>query len=207
MIVLNDVTKTLDNNKILDNVNLVIQDGKTYGFVGRNGSGKSVLFKLIVGLFLPTSGTVEFKNVNIQREVRALIEKPNFIDELTGFENLKLLASIQNQITDDDIIEILKELDLYNDKDKKYLKYSLGMKQKLGIAQVFMEGPKYMILDEPFAGLDEKSVNIVRNMLLEYKKQGVTILLSSHVKEDIDLLCDEVYEVKHGKVIKTDFDN
>ena len=159
MIVLNDVTKVLDNNKILDNVNLVIQDGKTYGFIGRNGSGKSVLFKLIIGLFLPTSGTIEFENVNIQKEVRALIEKPNFIDELTGVENLKLLASIQNQITENEIIEILKKLDLYNDRNKKYSKYSLGMKQKLGIAQVFMEGPKYMILDEPFVGLDEKSVS------------------------------------------------
>lgn len=202
MIILNDVSKKLDDNVILNNVNIQIEEGKIYGFVGRNGSGKSVLFKLIVGLFLPTSGTIKYENVNIYKDVRALIEKPNFIDELSGLDNLKLLASIQNRISNKDIEDIMKQLNIYNDKDKKYSKYSLGMKQKLGIAQVFMENPKYMILDEPFAGLDDESVKKLRTMLINYKKQGVTILLSSHIKEDIDLLADEIYEVKNGTIEK-----
>ena len=132
--------------------------------------------------------------------MRALIEKPNFFPELTGYENLRLLAKIQNKIGDKEIYEALKDVNLYDEKDKKYSEYSLGMKQKLGIAQVLMEDPDIMILDEPLNGIENKTAEIIRNILKEEKAKGKIILIASHIKEDIENLADEVYEVDGGRV-------
>lgn len=205
-IVIKNVSKSFDGIEVLHDVNLDLEEGKIYGFIGRNGSGKSVLFKIICGLYYPTSGSVIVDGVDIHKndvfpnDMRVLIEKPNFLPNLTGLENLKLLASIQNKITEEDIILILDKLNLKKDMNKLYHKYSLGMKQKLAVAQVFMENPKIMILDEPFNGIEEKTVEVIKKILLEEKKNGKIILISSHIKEDIEELADTIYFVDAGSV-------
>lgn len=205
-IVIKNVSKSFDGIEVLHDVNLDLEEGKIYGFIGRNGSGKSVLFKIICGLYYPTSGSVLVDGVDIHKkdvfpnDMRVLIEKPNFLPNLTGLENLKLLASIQNKITEEDIILILDKLNLKKDMNKLYHKYSLGMKQKLAVAQVFMENPKMMIFDEPFNGIEEKTVEVIKKILLEEKKSGKIILISSHIKEDIEELADIIYFVDAGSV-------
>lgn len=159
---LKNVTKEFDKVEIIKNISLEFETGKIYGLYGRNGSGKSVLMKLICGFLIPTKGKVLIngKDFNAKNEypdnLRAVIEKPSFFPELTGFENLKLLAKIQNKINDEEIIKALDLVNLIDEKDKKYSKYSLGMKQKLAIAQAIMEDPSILILDEPFNGIEEK---------------------------------------------------
>lgn len=205
-IVIKNVSKSFDGIEVLHEVNLDLEEGKIYGFIGRNGSGKSVLFKIICGLYYPTSGSVLVDGVDIHKndvfpnDMRVLIEKPNFLPNLTGLENLKLLASIQNKITEEDIILILDKLNLKKDMNKLYHKYSLGMKQKLAVAQVFMENPKMMIFDEPFNGIEEKTVEVIKKILLEEKNNGKIILISSHIKEDIEELADTIYFVDAGSV-------
>lgn len=201
-----NITKKFDNVEILKNVNLTMTDGHIYGFIGRNGSGKSVLLKIICGFYQPTSGTIlldgenYLENNSFPKDTRALIENPNFLPDLTGFENLKLLASIQNKITEKDILDTLEKLNLMSEKDKKYSKYSLGTKQKLGIAQVLMEDPHVIILDEAFNGIEEETAKKLRNVLIEEKNKGKIIILASHIKEDIDVLVDVLYKVDNNKI-------
>lgn len=205
-IVVKEVSKSFDDAEVLHDINLEFKEGHIYGFVGRNGSGKSVLFKIMCGLYFPTTGGVVIDGVDIHKNnifpnnMRVLIEKPNFLPNLTGLENLKLLASIQNKITEDDIIDILNKLNLKDDMNKLYHKYSLGMKQKLAIAQVLMEDPEIMIFDEPFNGIEEKTVKIIKNILLEEKKKKKIILIASHIKDDIEQLADIVYLMDDGKI-------
>ncbi|HHT38248.1 MAG TPA: ATP-binding cassette domain-containing protein [Mollicutes bacterium] len=202
-----DLNLTIKSNVILRNINLKIEAGKIYGFIGRNGSGKSMLLKSICGLLKPTTGNVIVDSEDIYKKdifpsnTRAFIDKPSFIGNLTGFENLKLLADIQNKITDEEIKMALKKCDLEGQMNKKYGKYSLGMKQKLAIASVLMEDPDIMIFDEPFNGVDNKSVEKIRSILLTEKQKGKTILIATHIKEDIDLLCDVIYELDLGEII------
>ena len=182
--------------------------GKIYGLSGRNGSGKSVLLKLICGLYKPTSGKVLFDGIEYNSNdvyvpnLRALIEKSSFFPNLSGFENLKLLAYIQHKIFDDEINNALKVVNLYEEKDKKYSEYSLGMKQKLGIAQVIMENPQIMILDEPFNGIENDTVKKISKYLLQEKKKDKLIIVSTHIMEDLDNLSDEVYSFDNGTVKK-----
>lgn len=205
-IVVKEVSKSFDDAEVLHDINLEFKEGHIYGFVGRNGSGKSVLFKIMCGLYFPTTGSVIIDGVDIHKNnifpnnMRVLIEKPNFLPNLTGLDNLKLLASIQNKITEDDIIDILNKLNLKDDMNKLYHKYSLGMKQKLAIAQVLMEDPEIMIFDEPFNGIEEKTVKIIKNILLEEKKKKKIILIASHIKDDIEQLADIVYLMDDGKI-------
>lgn len=202
-----NLTKKIDKNIILDNINLNLKENKIYGFIGRNGSGKSVLFKLICGFYKPSSGEIIIdgndinKNNNFLPDTRILIEKPNFISDLTGFENLKLLSKIQNKITDKEINEALDIVNLSEEeRHVKYHKYSLGMKQKLGIAQVIMEDPKIMIFDEPFNGIEEETVLKLKKYFKKIDKKNKIILFSSHIKEDILEICDVVYEVKNHEI-------
>lgn len=207
-IVIKNVSKSFDGVEVLHDVNLDLEEGHIYGFIGRNGSGKSVLFKIICGLYYPTTGSVIVDEIDIHKndifpnDMRVLIEKPNFLPNLTGLDNLKLLASIQNRITEEDIILILDKLNLKKDMNKLYHKYSLGMKQKLAVAQVLMENPKMMIFDEPFNGIEEKTVEVIKKILLEEKKEGKIILIASHIKEDIEELADAdtIYFVDNGSV-------
>jgi ABC-2 type transport system ATP-binding protein len=208
LIEVKNLSKNFKGVEILKNVNLKFNNGKIYGLVGRNGSGKSVFLKLLCGFYIPSIGTITFDSVDYIKEkgfpldTRALIEKPNFLADLSGFENLKLLASLQNKITDNEIIKTLEDVNLIEEKDKKYSKYSLGMKQKLGIAQVLMENPKIMIFDEPFNGIEEATVKKIKKILLEEKKKDKLIIISSHIKEDIEELADEVYLFDGGLVNK-----
>ncbi len=200
------VSKKFENNYVLKDVNLTFKSGKIYGFIGRNGSGKSVLLKIICGFYSPTEGEILLDNYNYIKDgnfpdsTRALIEKPNFLPDLTGYENLQLLASIQNKIGKKEIDETLQKVNLKEEANKKFAKYSLGTKQKLGIAQVLMEDPKIIILDEPFNGVENDTAKIIRNILLEEKKKDKIIIIASHIKEDIDTLADVVYEVNGGKI-------
>lgn len=205
MINLIDLYKKIDNNIVLDNVNLKLKKGYIYGLVGRNGSGKTMLLNTICGFIKPTSGKILVNNIDLYEEKkflpnsRALIEHPKFIDNLSGYENLELLAGINKIIGKEEIEQVLKEVDLYEHKDKKYGKYSLGMKQKLGIAQVLMENPEIMILDEPFNGLDQKSADKIRKKLKNIKKDKI-IIIATHIKDDIEELCDYVYKIDAGKL-------
>ena len=201
-----NVSKKFDGNYVLKDVNLTFESGKIYGFVGRNGSGKSVLLKMICGFYSPSAGEIllddynYIKNGDFPESTRALIEKPNFLPDLTGYENLKLLASIQNKISDKEIKETINKVNLKEDANKKFAKYSLGTKQKLGIAQVLMEDPNILIFDEPFNGVENATAETIRNILLEEKKKNKIIIIASHIKEDIDKLADIVYEVDAGTI-------
>ncbi len=203
-----NLTKKFKEIKVLDDVSLTLESGKIYGLVGRNGSGKSVLLKIICGFYYPTSGEVLLDGNNyidkneFPLNTRALIEKPNFLPDLTGYENLELLASIQNKIGKREILDILDKVHLKNEMNKKYGKYSLGMKQKLGIAQVLMEDPDFILLDEPFNGVEDSTVDEIRKLLLEEKKKGKLILIATHIKEDINELCDVLYRINDGKVME-----
>ncbi len=207
---INNLSKTLDNNIILDNINMSLESGNIYGFIGRNGSGKTMLLKVICGFVKPTSGTILINDENalannyFNNEIRALIEKPNFINNLSGFDNLKLLASINNKIDDKTILTWLDKVNLLEEKDKLYSKYSLGMKQKLGIVQALMEDTKIILLDEPLNGIDENSINIIRNILLEEKNKDKLIIIATHIKEDIEKLCNIIYHFDSGKVTIVD---
>ena len=203
-----NVSKSFKGIPVLNNVNLKFQSGKIYSLVGSNGSGKSVLLKLLCGFYEPTEGEILQDGVNYIKEkkfpmdTRCLIEKPCFLPELSGFKNLKLLASIQNKIFDSDILNALEIVNLIKDKDKKYGKYSLGMKQKLGIAQVLMEDPTVLILDEPFNGIEKESAKVLRKHLKELAKKDKIIIIASHIEDDIHGFADEIYEFDNGSVIK-----
>lgn len=206
MIEIKNVSKKLDYENVLDHINLTLKKGLIYGFIGRNGSGKSMLLKTICGFVPPDEGEVIVNNVNLYQtntfplSTAALIEHPNYLPDLSGFENLKMLASINHKIDDEQIIKTLETVNLIEEKDKKFKKYSLGMKQKLGIAQVLMEDPLILLLDEPFNGLEEESAAKIRQLLLKEKERGKTIVLATHIKEDIKTLCDEIYVLEKGRI-------
>ena len=208
MIKIENYTQKIKKDIILNDINLHLKENKIYGFVGRNGSGKSILFKGICGLLNISNGKIIIKGKEIGKVIDfydnlgAVLDGAGFLPNLSSFDNLKLLASIRNKISDSDIKSALNKVGLDPNDKKKYKKYSLGMKQKLALAQAIMENPELLILDEPFNGLDSYSVKDIREMLIDYKKEGKTILISSHIKEDIDILCDEVYELDRGNINK-----
>jgi len=203
---LNNVCKNFKNKVILHDVNLEIVKGNSYGFTGYNGCGKSVLFKLICGMSLPTSGEIYYKDkllgsdLDFIQNAGVIIESPEFIPYYTGFKNLKTLAEIKGDVTDAEIDEVLKAVNLYDEKDKKVRAYSQGMKQRLRIAQAIMEKPEILILDEPTNYLDKDGVAILRNILTNFTQSGGTLLLTSHNKDDIDTLCKDVYQIDNGTV-------
>ena len=203
-----NLSKKFKDVYVLKDINLTFESGKIYGFTGRNGSGKSVLLKIICGFYTPTSGEVLLDNYNyilnndFPKSTRCLIEKPNFLPDLTGYENLKLLASIEIKIGDKEIMDTIEKLNLKEEINKKYSKYSLGTKQKLGIAQVLMEDPKLIVLDEPLNGIENETAKEVRKILNEEKKKDKIIIVASHIKEDIDTLADVVYNIDNGIVEK-----
>ena len=201
-----NLSKKFKENVVLENVNLTLEGANIYGFIGRNGSGKTVLLKIISGFYTPDSGEIildginYIKNKSFPDSTRALIEKPNFIPDLTGYENLKLLASIQNLIGKKEIDEIVKKLNLTKEINKKYSKYSLGTKQKLGIAQALMENPNMIILDEPFNGVENSTAQQIRELLKQEKEKGKIIIIATHIKDDIEFLADILYEIDGGQV-------
>lgn len=200
------VTKKFGSDIALSNVSIEFERGKIYGIVGRNGSGKTVLFKTMIGFLKPTSGRVVVdgkeigKDTDFADNIGIIIETPGFLSAYSGYKNLEYLASIKNLIGEKEIRESMERVGLDPDSKKKVGKYSLGMRQRLGIAQAIMENPNILILDEPMNGLDHQGVKDVREILLNLKAEGKSIILASHNKEDIEALCDEVYEMDHGKL-------
>lgn len=201
-----NVSKEFNGISVLESINIKFEEGKIYGLIGKNGSGKSVFLKMLCGFYKPTTGEIKINGKNIIKEgvfapdTHALIENPSFLPDLTGYENLELLSKIQKKIGKKEIEEILKKVNLYYEKDKKYSSYSLGMKQKLGLAQVLMEDPKILIFDEPFRGIEEETVIKIRKILLELKTNGKIIIIASHDKEDIEKLADIVYKFENNTV-------
>ena len=201
-----NVSKKFQKNEVLKETNLAFESGKIYGLVGRNGSGKTVLLKILCGLYYPTSGEVLFDGIDyfkknqFPKNLGALIENPSFIDSMTGLENLEMLAKINKKIDKQKMIETLKLVGLYEERNKLYYKYSLGTKQKLGLAQALMEDPDILLLDEPFNGIEEETVERLRNYLLKLKEEGKLIILSTHIKEDIEKVADMIYRVDNGVI-------
>ena len=203
------VTKKFGGETVLEDICLRFRKGAIYGFVGRNGSGKTVLFKVIAGFIRPTSGRVLVegkeigKDVDFAENIGIIIENPGFLSGYSGYRNLEYLAGIRKKIGKKEIMESMKRVGLDPRSPKKVRKYSLGMRQRLGIAQAIMENPHILILDEPMNGLDWQGVEDVRELLLGLRMEGKTILLASHSREDIEILCDEVYEMEHGVIRKS----
>ena len=205
-----NVTKQYGANKVLKDVSMTCETGKIYGLIGRNGSGKTVLLKCVCGLVIPTSGEVSVwgqsvgKDVDFPENIGFIIESPGFLLQESGLSNLKHLASIRGKIGIDEIRESMNTVGLDPDLKLHVGKYSMGMRQRLGIAQTIMEKPKLLVLDEPMNGLDNQGVEHIRSLLLALKESGVTILLASHFKDDIAYLCDEVYQMDAGIISKVE---
>ncbi|MEB3751468.1 ABC transporter ATP-binding protein [Geobacillus sp. FSL W8-0032] len=206
MISLKNVSKSYKGLTLFQNVNLEIEKGSICGIVGPNGSGKSVLFKMICGFVFPDEGSIVVDGVEIGKSKRfpdnigIIIDRPRYIANKTGFQNLKELAMIRGKISDEKIAETMKKVGLQPQAKQKVKHYSLGMKQKLAIAQAIMEDQQILILDEPFNALDAESVNTIRHLLLSFKNEGRTILLTSHNQEDIDILCDRVFRINRYRL-------
>ena len=197
-----DAVKKFKETVALNHVTVRFETGKIHGIIGRNGSGKTVLFKCICGFMQLTSGSILIDGRPVKpgtaQEIGVIVEDPGFIGSLSGYKNLKLLASIRRKISDDEIRKALVRVGLDPNLKKHVSKYSLGMRHRLGIAQAIMEKPKLLILDEPMNGLDKQGVLEIREVLKELNREGATIILSSHYAEDIEALCDTVYEMDAG---------
>lgn len=206
MIKLEQVTKGYQGNPLFADVDLTIQKGDIVGITGPNGSGKSVLFKMICGFIHPDAGTITVRNEQLgptrrfPENVGVIIDRPGYIAHKSGFENLKQLAAIRKVITDADIEQAMRTVGLQPGNRQKVKQYSLGMKQKLAIAQAIMEQQDILILDEALNALDHDSVLRLRELLLSFKKEGKTIILTSHNQQDIDALCDAVYCINQGRL-------
>ena len=202
------VTKRFGEDLVLKEVNLDLNYGQVYGIVGNNGSGKTVLMKCICGFLPATTGTIHVsgkqigKDTDFPESLGVIIETPGFLTQYTGMKNLEILAGMRRKIGPAEVQQVLEKVGLDPALKKPVANYSLGMRQRLGIAQAIMEDPKLLILDEPFNGLDKHGVGEIRKLLLELKEEGKTILLASHNEEDIRILCDEVYEMDGGVLRK-----
>lgn len=208
MITVSNLNLTLQKNEILKDISVEFERGKIHGLIGRNGSGKTMLMKCICGFVKPTSGEIIVdgkrigKDCDFPKNTGIIIETPGFIPYYSGFKNLKLLADLNKKISRGDIRKTMEQVGLDPDLKRHVRKYSLGMRQRLGLAQAIMENPDLLILDEPMNGLDKDGVADMRKYLLDLKAQGKTILIASHSAEDIDILCDTVCEMDKGKLEK-----
>lgn len=195
---------TIGKTAILNDVTVSLEAGKIHGLIGRNGSGKTMLMKCICGFIRPTRGEVVVdgkrvgKDVDFPKNMGIIIETPGFIPYYSGYKNLKLLAGLRNKIGREEIIQAMERTGLDPKLKRHVKKYSLGMRQRLGLAQAIMEDPDILILDEPMNGLDKDGVEDMRRYLIDLREQGKTILIASHSSEDISVLCDSVYEMEKG---------
>lgn len=199
MIQIENVTKKFGEAVVLDEINMELQPGNIYGLVGRNGSGKTMLMKCICGFVLPTSGTIHVngkivgKEIDIPDDIGIIIENPGFLPNYSGFKNLQLLAMIRNKIGKAEIKEAIRRVGLDPESKKHVGKYSLGMRQRLGLAQALMEDPSILLLDEPMNGLDNEGVEEIRKLILDLKQNGKLIIIASHTREDINLLLSLIH--------------
>ena len=206
IIVIEHVSKIFGENKVLDDVCVCFEKGRIHGIIGRNGSGKTMLMKCICGFVPVTSGSIQVrgkkvgKDIDVPQNMGIIIETPGFLNGYSGYNNLKFLANINNKISEEKIIETLKLVKLDPHNKKHVGKYSLGMRQRLGLAQALMEDPDILILDEPMNGLDQSGVEEMREVLAALAKKGTTILMANHNAEDIEILCDTVHEMDLGVI-------
>lgn len=206
VVILKDITKSFGEAVVLNQVNLTVEEGAIIGIIGRNGSGKTILLKIICGLMLPTSGSVSVhdERIGIDRDfpanTGALIETPEFVPYQTAYQNLYSLSLITRKTNKEEIKDVIRQVGLDPESRKPVGKFSLGMRQRLGIAQAILDRPKLLLLDEPMNGLDKTGVKDMRALFSRLRDEGKTILLASHIAEDIDLLCDRVYEIDDGIV-------
>jgi ABC-2 type transport system ATP-binding protein len=202
-----DVTKIIKGKTILSNINLSLSSGNIYGFVGSNGSGKTMLFRALSGLISITSGEITLDTKTLKKDFMVLpnlgilLENISLYSNLTGYENLRYLAQFNQKASNEDIELALRQVGLDPYDKRKYGKYSLGMKQRLAIAQALMEKPDILMLDEPTNALDQDSIENVRKLIKQEKERGVLILLASHNKDDIQLLADYIYTIDNGAIV------
>ena len=206
VIIIENLTKKFKATEVLSNINITFEKGKIHGLIGRNGSGKTMLMKCICGLVPVTSGTISIngkivgKDIEIPENIGVIIENPGFIPSYSAYQNLFFLSKITSKIGKSEIRNSIQSVGLDPDNKKHVGKYSLGMRQRLGLAQAIMENPDILILDEPMNGLDKEGVADMRKYLLNLKEQGKTILLASHSAEDIEILCNTVCEMDKGRL-------
>ena len=202
-----ELTKVLSGNKVVDNVNITMESGKVYGLCGYNGCGKTMLMRLIAGLIIPTTGSVSYdgkilgKHIGFPPSIGILIENPAFLNSRSGFNNLKLLASIKGKTDEKTIADAIRKVGLDPDDKKKYRKYSLGMKQRLGIAAAIMESPDLIILDEPTNALDSSGVKLTQKLIRQECDRGALVIMTCHDKDILENVCDVIYNIEHGRII------
>ena len=205
---LTNISKTFGKQTVLQPLTMGFEEGMIHGIIGRNGSGKTVLMKMILGILQPTTGTVIVgdkrigKDVDFPESAGAIIETIEFIPYMSAYQNLADIAAMRGNLSKTQIKEVLEMVGLGNVGRKHGSKFSMGMRQRLAIAQAVMESPKLLILDEPMNGMDEKGVEEMRRLILARKAAGTTIILSSHNIEDIRILCDQVYRIDAGVVMR-----
>lgn len=205
-VVLKNVTKVIRGRTILDDVSFQVPYAKIYGITGPNGSGKSMLLRTICGFILPTEGEVFVfgerigKDVEFPRDTGALIERPGFLTYLSGKKNLELLASIQNKIGEERIVEVLKLVGLDPDDNRPVRTYSMGMLQRLGIAQALMENPKLVVLDELTSNLDRQGIASIHNLIKELNSERVTFILTSPNEKELERICDKIFWIENGHI-------
>lgn len=203
-----EVVKTIKKNTVIDHITLQMQSGSIYGLQGINGSGKTMLMRLISGLIYPTSGEILIngkhlgKDLTFPESLGLLLENPAFLDNYTGLENLWQLASIKRKISKERIREVVKEVGLNPDDSKKYKKYSLGMKQRIGIAAAYMEEPDIVIMDEPTNALDVDGIALFKQILQHEKERGALVIISCHDLEILRELTDEIFLLKDGRLLE-----
>ena len=202
-----NLCKSIKGITILDNISMNMSSGKIYGIKGKNGSGKTMLMRAISGLIIPDSGKIVInkkilhKDISFPDSIGILIETPSFLPQYTGYKNLKLLAGLSGTISENDIDLALKRVGLDPNNKRTYKKYSLGMKQKLGIAYAIMGEPDIIILDEPINALDEESVCNIKNVLLDIRNNDKLIIIACHDREELEYLSDIIFEIKDGRII------
>ena len=208
IIIVKNLELTIKKAEILKSVNISFEKGKIHGLIGRNGSGKTMLMKCICGFIRPTGGEIIVNDKRVGSDcdfpenIGIIIETPGFIPYYSGYKNLKILADLNKKIDCKTVKQTIKQVGLDPDSKLHVKKYSLGMRQRLGVAQAIMENPDILILDEPMNGLDKDGVADMRKYLLALKEQGKTILIASHSTEDIEILCDTVCEMDKGVLAK-----
>lgn len=203
-----NITKIIKKNTVLDNISLTMSSGKIYGFQGINGSGKTMLMRCIIGLIHPTSGCISIngkflgKDIEFPESIGFLLENPAFLDGYTGVENLRMLTKLNSNLTDTELNTILDKVELTDAGNKKYKKYSLGMKQRLGIAAAVMEHPDILILDEPTNALDTNGINIVKDIIVSERNRGALVIISCHDTDLLINLSDEIFKLQAGQLVE-----